>query len=228
MVNFAFDIVLFDLDGTLVDSSLDLCPALNRALVLAGRPELPLAEVRQLIGGGAITMLNRALEVTGGPVSAERFDELSDALLKHYWAHIADNTVPFEGVLGALDELTERGVKLAVCTNKAEGPTMQLLSELGLTNRFASIYGGDSLGRERAKPKPDMLHGAIRDCGGGRAVMVGDSSFDVRAARNAGLPVVCYRYGYHDVPLAELGADAMIDHFNQLVGTLEALPRQVY
>lgn len=223
MVKFPFDVVLFDLDGTLVDSSLDLGPALNRALTLADRPEVPIAEVRQLIGGGAITMLRRALDVTGGPVGEEQFDELSDALLKHYWAHIADNTVPFDGVLGALDELAERGVKLAVCTNKAEGSTMQLLAELGLTDRFTAIYAGDSLGRDRAKPKPDMLLAAIEDCGGGSAVMVGDSSFDVRAARNAGLPVVCYRYGYHDVPVAELGADVVIDHFNQLVGTLEDL-----
>ncbi len=223
MVKFPFDIVLFDLDGTLVDSSLDLCPALNHALVMEGRPALAPAQVRQLIGGGATAMLERGLNVTGGPVSEERFAELNDALLKHYWAHIADNTVPFDGVLGALDELAERGVKLAVCTNKSEGPTMQLLGELDLTRRFASIYGGDSLGRERAKPKPDMLLGAIRDCGGGSAVMVGDSTFDVKAARNAGIPAVAYRYGYHDVPVAELGADAVIDHFNQLVGTLENL-----
>lgn len=223
MVKFPFDIVLFDLDGTLVDSSLDLCPALARALEVAGRPILSNSEVRQLIGGGAVTMLHRALEVTGGPVEEEEFEELTDVLLKHYWAHIADNTVPFDGVLGALDELADRGVKLGVCTNKAEGPTMQLLGELGMTSRFTSIYAGDSLGRERAKPKPDMLHAAVRDCGGGKAVMVGDSTFDVRAARNAGMPVVCYRYGYHDVPVAELGADVVIDHFNQLVGTLESL-----
>lgn len=223
MVNFPFDIVLFDLDGTLVDSSLDLCPAINHALAMENRPTLSLAQARQMIGGGAIAMLERGLEATGGPVSEERFEELSNALLRHYWAHIADNTVPFDGVMGALDELADRGVKLGVCTNKSEGPTMQLLGELGLTNRFASIYAGDSLGRENAKPKPDMLLGAIRDCGGGKAVMVGDSSYDVRAARAAGLPVVAYRYGYHDVPIAELGADVVIDHFNQLVGTLESL-----
>ncbi|MEL1249740.1 HAD-IA family hydrolase [Aurantiacibacter gilvus] len=223
MATFPFDIVLFDLDGTLVDSSLDLCPALNHALVMEGRPSQSPAQVRQLIGGGAMAMLERGLNITGGPVSEERFEELSDALLQHYWAHIADNTVPFDGVLGALDELDDRGVKLAVCTNKSEGPTKQLLDELDLTRRFTAIYGGDSLGREKAKPKPDMLLGAIRDCGGGSAVMVGDSTFDVNAARNAGIPAIAYRYGYHDVPVAELGADAVIDHFNQLVGTLESL-----
>jgi phosphoglycolate phosphatase len=223
MGDFPFNIVLFDLDGTLVDSNLDLAPAINHALSLEGRPRVPNAEVRQLIGGGAILMLERALERSGGPVPQDRFEQLSDALLEHYWAHIADNTVPFEGVLGALDLLAERGCKLAVCTNKAEAPARQLLDALDLTDRFAAIYGGDTLGRERAKPAPDMLHAAIADCGGGRAALVGDSTYDVRAARNAGLPVVTYRYGYHDVPVDELGGDIMIDHFDELVGVLADL-----
>jgi phosphoglycolate phosphatase len=223
MVTFPFDIVLFDLDGTLVDSNLDLCPAVNKVLAMEDRPALSQDEVRKFIGGGAIPMLGRALEATGGMPSEERFAELGQAVIKHYWAHIADNTLPFPGVLDALDDLARRGVKLAICTNKAEGPTMQLLAELDMTDRFTSIYAGDSLGPERLKPKPDLLRAAIRDCGGGSAVMVGDSSFDVRAARNAGLPVACYRHGYRDVPEGELGCDAMFDHFDQLVETLESL-----
>lgn len=223
MADFPFDIVLFDLDGTLVDSNLDLGPAINHALTMEGRPTLPLSEVRQLIGGGAIPMLERGLERTGGPVAEARFKELSQALLEHYWAHIADNTLPFAGVLGALDELADRGCKLGVCTNKAEGPARQLLDALDLTGRFHTIYGGDTLGNGKSKPAPDMLLAAVADCGGGRAAMVGDSTYDVRAARNAQMPVVTYRYGYHDVPVDELGGDALIDHFNQLVGTLEDL-----
>ncbi len=223
MANFPFDIVLFDLDGTLVDSNLDLGPAINHALALEGREQLPLSEVRQLIGGGAVPMLERGLERTGGAVSKERFDELSNALLEHYWAHIADNTCPFPGVLGALDLLKSKGCKLAVCTNKSEEPARQLIEALGMADRFCAIHGGDTFGRERAKPAPDMLLAAIEDCGGGRAAMVGDSTFDVRAARNADCPVVTYRYGYHDVPVSELGGDAMIDHFDELVSALEDL-----
>ena len=223
MSNFPFDIVLFDLDGTLVDSNLDLGPAINHALALEGREQLPLSEVRQLIGGGAVPMLERGLERTGGAVSTERFDELSNALLEHYWAHIADNTRPFPGVLGALDLLASKGCKLAVCTNKAEEPALQLIDALGMTDRFCAIHGGDTFGREKAKPAPDMLLAAIKDCGGGKAAMVGDSTFDVRAAQNAQIPVITYRYGYHDVPVNELGGDAMIDHFDELVGTLEDL-----
>ena len=223
MSKFPFDIVLFDLDGTLVDSNLDLAPAVNHALTLEGRETVPETEVRQFIGGGAATMLEKALLRTGGAVSPERFEELTEALLQHYWAHIADNTVAFKGVLGALDLLAEKGVQLAVCTNKAEDPARQLLGSLGLTARFGAIYGGDTLGRNRAKPAPDMLLAAVEDCGGGRAAMVGDSTFDVRAAKAAGMPVVTYRYGYHDVPVDELGGDVMIDHFDDLVGALEGL-----
>lgn len=220
MSDFPFDIVLFDLDGTLVDSHRDLAPAINHVLGLEGRPAVLEAEVRQMIGGGTGMMLERALERTGGLVSEARFEELTDALLKHYWAHIADNTVPFPGCLGALDLLSDHGCKLAVCTNKSEAPARELLEALGMTDRFAAIYGGDTLGRGRAKPEPDMLHAAIADCGGGRAAMVGDSTYDVRAARNAGIPVITYRYGYHDVPMDELGGDVMIDHFDELAASL--------
>lgn len=223
MRDFPFDTVLFDLDGTLVDSNRDLAPALNHALAMEGRPPVTRAEVRQFIGGGAALMLERALESSGGNVPAERFEEMHQALLAHYWAHIADNTVPFPGCLGALDLLAQHGCKLAVCTNKLEAPARQLLEELGMTHRFAAILGGDTLGPGRAKPAPDMLHEAISRCGGGRAAMVGDSTFDVRAAKNAGLPVVTYRYGYHDVPVDQLGGDAMIDHFDELAQALETI-----
>ena len=223
MSTFPFDIVLFDLDGTLVDSNLDLCPAINHALEMQGRPPIPEHQARTMIGGGVVLLLKRALDATGGGVSEDRLAELTHGLLEYYWAHIADNTVPYPGVLGALDALALKGCKLAVTTNKLEKPARQLLEALGMANRFSAIYGGDTLGPDRGKPKPDMLLAAIADCGGGRAAMVGDSTYDVRAARAAGLPVLTYRYGYHDVPVAELGGDAMIDHFDELVGALEGL-----
>ena len=220
MSNFPFTTVLFDLDGTLVDSNLDLAPAVNHALTLEGRETVALEDVRKFIGGGAALMLERALEATGGAVSEARMAELTSHLLEYYWAHIADNTVAYPGLLAALDSLAEHGCKLAVCTNKLEAPARQLLEILGMTGRFAAIYGGDTLGLDRAKPAPDMLLAAAADCGGGRAAMIGDSTYDVRAARNAGMPVVTYRYGYHDVPVAELGGDVMIDHYDELVGAL--------
>jgi phosphoglycolate phosphatase len=223
MADFPFATVLFDLDGTLVDSNLDLAPAVNHALALEGRAPVALADVRKFIGGGAALMLERALVATGGAVSKDRFEELHEALLAHYIAHIADNTVTFAGVFEALDALQALGCKLAMCTNKAEEPARALLDALSLTPYFTSIHGGDTLGRERAKPAPDMLLAAAADCGGGRAAMIGDSTFDVRAAKNAGMPVVAFAGGYPDEPVDELGADAVIAHFDELVGALARL-----
>lgn len=223
MTRFPFDVVLFDLDGTLVDSARDLGPAVNHALSVIGREPVSEDSTRNMIGGGTDMMLRNALEATGGMVEEEDYQRMTAALLEHYWARIAENTVPFPGCFDALDLLAAHGCRLAVVTNKSEGPARQLIEALNMTDRFATIYGGDTLGRERAKPLPDMLHAAIADCGGGRAAMVGDSTYDVRAGKAAGIPVVGCRYGYHDVPVAKLGADAIIDGFDELVSTLETL-----
>jgi phosphoglycolate phosphatase len=223
MNDIPFQIVGFDLDGTLVDSALDLCPAVNHALVAAGRETVSLDVTRGLIGGGARRMLERALEVTGGLPPVAEVDALLAALLGHYRANIAANTVPYPGCLDALDVLAARGCKLAVVTNKAEDLALQLIAELGLSDRFASIVGGDTLGRDRAKPAPDLIHETITRCGGGRFAMVGDSSFDVQAARNAGVPVVALSFGYYDVPPSDLAADVLIDHFDDLVPALRGL-----
>lgn len=223
MSNFPFQIIGFDLDGTLVDSALDLGPAVNIALVKAGRDPVPLDVVRSLIGGGARRMLERALTVTGGAVETDQFEELHDALLVHYTANIAANTRPYPSCLDVLDQLAAHGCKLAVVTNKSEDLARQLLEELEMTARFASIVGGDTLGRDRAKPAPDLIHETIARCGGGSFAMVGDSTFDVEAAHNAKVPAIGFSFGYHDVPPEEMGADVLIDHYDQLIGALESL-----
>ena len=225
MSDFPFQIIGFDLDGTLVDSNRDLAPAVNHALHLAGRPEIPADATRKLIGGGARRMLERAMDLTGGMPADDEFEALYAALLAHYEAHIADHTVPYPGCLEALDALLERGCKLAVLTNKIEVYSRKLLGALGMTDRFALILGGDTLGPGRAKPAPDMIDTAILMLGGGSFAMVGDSSYDVRAAKNAMVPVVALSFGYNDMPVHELGADAVIGHYDELVGALEGLPQ---
>jgi phosphoglycolate phosphatase len=223
MTDFPFQIVGFDLDGTLVDSNRDLAPAINHALATIGRPAIPPEATVKLIGGGSRRMLERAMELTGGMPPDGEFDGCYGELLSHYEAHIADHTVPYPGCLDALDALLEHGCKLAVITNKIEVYSRKLLDALGMSGRFAAILGGDTLGPGRAKPAPDMIDTAILLCGGGSFVMVGDSTYDVRAARNARVPVVALSFGYNDLPAAELGADAVIDDYGRLVRALEGL-----
>jgi phosphoglycolate phosphatase len=223
MNDFPFDTVGFDLDGTLVDTAPDLCRAVNHALSTIGRPQLSEKATREVIGGGTRAMLTRALERTGGPVDEATFDQLYAALIAHYERHTSDHSEPYPGCLAALDALDALGCRLAVVTNKPEYLARKLLEELGMTARFACILGGDTLGPGRSKPKRDMLDEALRLSGGSRFAMVGDSSFDVRAARAAEVPVVVLTIGYHDMPPDELGSDALIGHYDELVGVLEGL-----
>ncbi len=222
MTTFPFEIVGFDLDGTLLDTAWDLGNALNHALTLAGRAPVQLDSVRQYIGGGAAQMLRNAL-IAGGGVDEAAFPGLQESLLDYYGRNIAVHSRLFPGGEAMLDALDAHGVKIAVATNKKESFAVRLFDELGLTDRFACVIGGDTLGPGRAKPAPDMLHAMVERCGGGRAAFVGDTTFDVGAARAAQLPVVACRFGFWDLPPDELGADAVIDHFDDLVSTLQRL-----
>lgn len=219
MNDFPFAIVGFDLDGTLCDTAADLGAAVNHALAAIGREPVPTAQVRNLIGGGARLMLSRALALTGGEDGVEN-EALIAALLDHYAAHIAVHTRPYPGCLAALEALASHGVRLAVVTNKAEPLAQRLLDALGLTPRFDCVIGRGSAGIAAPKPAPDPLLAMQARLGGGAAAYVGDSSFDVRAARAARMPVVAVSFGYNDVPPEDLGADAVIDHFDELVPTL--------
>ena len=222
MPNFPFAIAGFDLDGTLLDTARDLGEALNHALIGGGRSPVPLAAVRDLIGGGARAMIVRALAEQGGAEDDE-VDALFEVLLAHYTAHLADHTLPFPGALAMLDELAALGVRLAVVTNKREAMARRLFDALGLSERFFTIIGGDTLGPGRAKPAPDLLVEMLRRGGPGRAAFVGDTTYDVRAAHAAGLPCVAVSFGFCDAPPEQLGADAVIDDFAELVRALERL-----
>jgi phosphoglycolate phosphatase len=223
MTDFPFAIVGFDLDGTLLDTMEDLGAALNHAIAMENRGPIAISQVHRLVGGGTRKMLTRALEETGGPVPGERFEAMLDALLRYYEANIAVHTRPYPGAADMLDGLAARGVKLALVTNKLEHLAVKLLAELRLGERFATIIGGDTLGPGRAKPQPDLLYEMVARCGGGSAAYVGDTYYDTGAARAAGLPCVAVRFGFSDLPADELGAAAVIDHFDDLIPTLERL-----
>ena len=223
MTDFPFAIVGFDLDGTLLDTHGDLAAAVNHAIGLEGRCGIAPDEVRELVGGGSRLMLERALAVTGGPVAPERFEVLFAELLAFYEDNIAVHTQLFPGGAAMLDDLVSRGVKLALVTNKLEHLAVKLLRELGLADRFYTIIGGDTLGPDRAKPRPDLLLEMVARGGGGRAAYVGDSSFDTGAAAAAGIPCIAVSFGFNDRPPEELGAAVVIDHFDALVPALLTL-----
>jgi phosphoglycolate phosphatase len=222
MADFPFRIVGFDLDGTLLDTHEDLGAAVNHALALVERPPVPVSEIEQLIGGGAKKMLERALMLTGG-IDEVQFPSLYQALLGFYEANIAVHTRLYPGGEAMLDGLAQRGVRLAVVTNKFESFATKVLTELGLLSRFTAVIGGDTLGPGRAKPSRDPIDAMVARLGGGRAAFVGDTTYDIRAARAAGVPSVAVSFGFNDLPPGELGADAVIDTFAELIPVLERL-----
>ena len=211
---FPFTIVGFDLDGTLLDTSVDLAAAVNHALATIGRAPLTVDRVRPMIGGGGRHMLQLALAASGDEALLDR---LYPVMIDFYAAHIAVHTAPFPGALAMLDGLAARGVKIALVTNKAEKLARPLLDALGLTPRFAWIIGG------AGKPSPEPIQTMIARCGGGRAAFVGDSIYDVGAARAAGIPAVACAFGFLDKPVEALGAEAVIAHFDELIPVLESL-----
>ena len=222
MTKFPFDIIGFDLDGTLVDTSGDLTAAVNHVLASVGRPPLTQDTVKQHIGGGAKLMLQRGLEVTGG-IPGDDFRPLYRRMLGHYEANVSVHSRPFDGALAVLDQLDDMGVRYAVVTNKFESLAVKLLTDLNIAHRMGCILGADTLGKENAKPSGAPIFEMVKRCGGGRPAYVGDSIYDVMAAKNAGVPSVAVGFGFLHGPVEELGADAVIDHFDELIGCLQTL-----
>jgi phosphoglycolate phosphatase len=208
--------VVFDLDGTLVDTAPDLVDTLNVILVREALPPVPYEAARTMIGGGARLMIERGLTAEGRTFTAADIDRLFEGFIAHYSAHIADRSRPFPGLVAALDDLGARECRFAVCTNKLEWLSRRLLDALGLSSRFAAICGQDTFGVH--KPDPEILRRTIAQAGGHieHAVMVGDSANDIDTAHGAGVPVVAVDFGYTDTPVAQLGPDRIIGHFREL------------
>ena len=215
--------IAFDLDGTLVDSAPDLIGTLNRMLAPRGYPPVPLSSARHLVGHGARALLRHGFAEAWAVWDETAEPELFELFIDDYVAHIADESRPFEGVIATLDHLSARGALLCVATNKRTDLAEALIGALDLTRHFAVIAGPDRVSAR----KPDGAHvrEAVQLAGGdpARAIMVGDATTDTGSARAAGVPCVVAAFGYNDAPLAELGGDAVIQCFADLVGAIDRL-----
>jgi phosphoglycolate phosphatase len=218
-----FDAVVFDLDGTLVDTAPDLQAHVNAVLSELGRPGLDLESVRLLIGDGARTLLRRGLETTGGVPAGVDLDALYRRFLERYTARPHRYGRVYDGVFEVLPQLEAQGLRLGICTNKAQAPTEVLLAALELDRFFQAIVGGDAVPAK--KPDPGHLRAVLERLRAppARSVMVGDNVYDLEAARALGVRCVLVSFGYTPVPARALGAARVIDRFAELPAALAGL-----
>jgi phosphoglycolate phosphatase len=216
--------IVFDLDGTLVDTAEDLVATLNHVLASDGMAPVSLEAAIGMEGSGARVLIESAFAAQGRALTPATLDLLLKAFLDYYDAHIADASRPYPGAAAALDRFAANGWLMAVCTNKFEAPARKLLGMLSLDRHFAAITGQDTFAFR--KPDPRHLTETIRLAGGSadRAVMVGDSRTDIETARAAAVPVVAVDYGYSPLPVASLGATAVISSLEALYDAVGRLP----
>ena len=218
--------VVFDLDGTLADTAADLIATLNVVLAREGLAPLPEARARPLAGAGAKALIECGFAAAGRDLTPDRLEELYRFFLAWYADHICVETQLFPGAKRALLRLERAGYRLAVCTNKFEAHALSVLRQLRVAHRFAAICGRDTF--PYLKPDPRHLTLTVERAGGRleRSVMVGDSRTDIVTAQAAGVPAIAVSFGYPDVPVAELGPDRIIDHFDALPEAVEAFTRR--
>lgn len=215
--------IVFDLDGTLIDTAPDLVETLNVIFAREGLAPLPYDTARNLVGGGAKAMIAREIEAEGRVLPTTKLEQMFTDFIAHYSDHLADRSRPFPGLTDALDVLAALGCQFAVCTNKLERLSVLLLDQLELSDRFVAICGQDTFGVQ--KPDPEILRCTVAAAGGTmqRTIMIGDSITDIRTARAAGVPVIAVDFGYSERPVAELGPDRTISHFAQLPASIAAI-----
>ena len=214
-------LVIFDLDGTLVDSQLDLATSVNAMLRHYGRKELPIQVIGTYIGDGAPTLIRRAL---GDPADQKFLQDTLNYFLASYHNHKLDNTCPYEGIKEALQQIGRGERKLAVLTNKPVRASQGILAGLGLAHSFFQVYGGNSL--ETKKPDPLGANTLMREAGATaeETVIVGDSEVDILTARNAGLWSVGVTYGFAPQTLQQVPPDVLVDTPAELGRALTIIP----
>jgi phosphoglycolate phosphatase len=213
--------VIFDLDGTLVDTAPDLMLATNHVLAGLGRRPISMDQVRAFVGHGARALIARGCEATGDPVAPRALEALYQKFLLYYGANIAAASAPFPGVVTLLDRCLQAGIGMGICTNKLEGLSAQLLEALGIANYFGAIVGSDTLGI--SKPDPAPYFETLRRLGDADApsILIGDSETDIKTARAAGVPVIAVSFGYTAAPVAVYAPDHVVDHFDEVWELLE-------
>ncbi|MBB3591033.1 phosphoglycolate phosphatase [Rhizobium sp. BK529] len=213
-------IVVFDLDGTLLDTHVDLVESLNHTIAALKLEPVTYDDLTHLVGQGARVMIERACRLQGHPLTSKEVPDLVERFVAHYNANMPGHTQPYPGLIAAMDRLKASGYRLAVCTNKLEGLAAGLIEKLGLMHYFDAITGGDTF--EYRKPDARHLTGTIERAGGdvSRAVMIGDSINDIAVAKNANVPSIAVPFGYSDVPVSSLDPDVIITHFDELTPEL--------
>jgi phosphoglycolate phosphatase len=209
--------LIFDLDGTLVDTAPDLLGAMNAVLAQEGRKSVDPTTLRHMVGFGARSLIDQAMAATGTPVTADRLPKLVESFIAHYREHLADSSRPFPGVVETLAKLAADGIHMGVLTNKPQELTGPLLDKLDLSRFFGAVHGAGRF--DYVKPDARVFHHVVEELTGSPdvpAIMIGDSATDVATARAAKAPVILLSYGYTPQPADQLGADAVTDDFRDI------------
>ena len=213
--------LIFDLDGTLVDTAPDLLGATNHVLNLVGRESISHQMLRQFVGHGAMDLLRRGLLATGGPLEDAELKRLHAEFLRYYGEHIAEKSIVFPGLIAVLDKAQARGLKMGVCTNKVENLSRKLLDEIGLAKYFSAVVGGDSLPLMKPDPAPYYEVARLLGVDGMQTLMFGDSVTDIKTAQNAGVPVIAVSFGYTDQHVSNFNPTHVIDHYDEAWALVE-------
>lgn len=208
--------VIFDLDGTLVDTAPDLMAATNHALSLLQRRSITMPEMRSFVGHGAKALIERGFAATGDAIDGETLAYAHVEFLRYYENNISAGSAAFPGVIDLLERCKAAKMELGVCTNKIECFSVQLLNALGLAKYFGAIVGPDTI--NIAKPDPAPLLETLKrlGCDAENAIMIGDSETDILTARAAGVPIIAVTFGYTARHVAEFSPDHMVSHFDEI------------
>lgn len=218
--------IIFDLDGTLVDSAIDLTASLNYVLELAGRDKIELSAVRQMVGQGARALIIKGFSHSGSLPAEHQIDEILQQYLDHYLLNISAGTIVFDGAMEILEKLKHHNIPIGICTNKLSKMSHALLNELNIDHYFSSICCGDTFDYKKPDPRHLLSTCQMMGVDPKYAIMVGDSASDINGALAANIPVIAVSFGYTDIPVKELGADIIIDHYGEFVDAVnKIIPR---